>query len=873
MQQPKLIPVRQNDLASKDNLPLQPTPLIGREEEVQAASALLRRPEVRLLTLTGTAGVGKTRLALQVATELSGDVADGVHFVSLAPVRDPALVITTITHSFGLRDLGNQPAIELLTTYLRDRHLLLVIDNFEQVIAAGPFLAELLEVCPELKLLVTSREVLHLRAEHQFPVPPLALPDLKHLPDGEALPQYAAVDLFLQRARAVKPDFQVTPENAACIAEICARLDGLPLAIELAAARIKLLSPQALLARLDRRLQLLTGGAPDLPERQRTLRHTLAWSYELLTVEEQRLFRRLAVFVGGCELSAAESVSTALGDAMSSVLDGVASLINKNLLQTAQEGEEPRLMMLETIREYGLEVLETSGEMATARQAHASYYLALAEEAAREYHSSQQVDWLERLEREHDNLRAAMEWLLDPAHAGSPLEMAYRLGEALTEFWWVRGFYSEARAFLERVLARSEGLSAFGRAKTLDLAASFADEQGDVDRAETLWQESLALSRELGDIRGIAASLRGIGWIAEAKGDHIAGRSQLEESLALMKEAGDPEAVAWSLNVLADNVMSCGDYGRGYSLFEESLALFRELGNKRGIAACLNQSALWLFFGEQGDQATIDQWLEESLALFRELGNKEGMARYCWGEGWAAFKQGDTNRAHDLMEQCLALCREIGLRWYACFVLAYLGRIKAHQGDFAGAHILLEESLTEARTLDDYARAFCLERLAVVVAAQGEHVWTARLLSVAESLRENRGTPVPPAERTDYEPAMAAARASLGEQAFASAWAQGRSMTFEQVLTVSRRSAISPPVSAEQAPKATMKQATYPAGLTAREVEVLRLVAQGLSNAEIAEQLVISLLTVKAHMRSLYNKLGIGSRSAATRYAIEHHLM
>ena len=874
MQQPKLISVRQHGLASKHNLPLQPTPLIGREEEVQAASTLLRRPEVRLLTLTGTAGIGKTRLALQVATELSGDIADGVHFVPLAPVRDPALVITTITHAFGLQDLGNQSPIERLTTYLCDRHLLLVLDNFEHVIAAAPLLAQLLEVCPELKLLVTSREVLHLRAEHQFPVPPLALPDLKRLPDNEALPQYAAVNLFLQRARAVKTNFQVTPANAACIAEICARLDGLPLAIELAAARIKLLSPQALLARLDRRLQLLTGGAPDLPERQRTLRNTLAWSYELLTTEEQRLFRRLAVFVGGCTLEAAESVSTALGDAMPSVLDGVASLIDKNLLrQTAPEGEELRLTMLETIREYGLEALSTSGEMAAARRAHAAYYLALAEEAARGDNSPQLAEWLERLAREHDNLRATMEWSLDSAQAGPLLEMAYRLGEALKEFWEVRGFYSEARDFLEQVLARSAGVAPSVRARTLDDAAGFALALGDHDRAEAQWQESLALYRELGDTRGIASSLKGIAGIAQRKGNNVAAeRSLLEESLALYREVGDKEAIARSLGELAESVSIQGDYSRGYTLFEESLTIYRELRNKRGIANCLRQSALYLFFGAQGDQATVHERLEESLAIFRELGDRDGMALYDWVAGWAAFVQGDAVTAHTLIEQSLALFRETGNRWLACWTLAFLGRIKAHQGDFATARALLQESLAAAHALDDWPRAFCLERLAVVVAAQGKHAWAARLLSAAGSLRENCGIPVTPVERTDYEPAMAAARTSLGEQAFATAWAEGRAMTFDQVLAAPGRAAVSIPTGH---PSTGMGKPTSssPAGLTAREVEVLRLVAQGLSNAEIAERLIISLLTVKAHMRSLYNKLGISSRSAATRYAIEHHLM
>jgi predicted ATPase/DNA-binding CsgD family transcriptional regulator len=862
-------------LTTKHNLPAYLTPLVGREQEVVEACTLLRRPEVRLVTLTGTGGIGKTRLALQLATELLADFADGVYFVALAPISDPDLVVPTIAQLFEIKEAGDWPLLERLQAHLQEKQLLLLLDNFEQILSASASLADLLVVCPHLKILVTSRAVLHVQGEQEFPVPPLAVPDFAHLPEREALTAYAAVALFLQRAQAVKPDFQLTKANARAVAAICTRLDGLPLAIELAAARIKLLPPPALLARLEHRLAVLTGGALNLPARQQTLRNTLEWSYQLLDADEQRLFRRLAVFVGGCTLEAIEAVCAALdSDAVAMpVLDAVSSLIDKSLLQqTEQGGGEPRLTMLETIREYGREVFSRSGEMATARQAHAAYYLAQAQEAAREYTSSQQVEWLERLEQEHDNLRATMEWLLDPAQAGSLLEMAYRLGEALTEFWWVRCFHSEARAFLERLLARSEGVSASLRAKTLNATASFTEDQGDLDRAETLWQESLALSRELGDIRGIASSLKGIGLIADSKGNHLAGRTQLEESLALYKEAGDLEAVAWSLFSLADNDCAHGDYRRGYTLFEESLAIFRELGNKRGIADCLNQSALLLFIGAQGDQATVHQRLEESLTIYRELGDKGGIAQNCWVKGWVAFKQGDTQRAHGLMEQSLVLNRETGLRWHACFVLAFLGRIKAHRGDFVGAHALLEESLVEARTLDDWPRAFCLECLAVVVAAQAEHAWATRLLSAAESLREICGTPVSPVE-TDYEPAMVAARTSLGEQAFATAWAEGRSMSFEQVLTEAGRSAISTPVSTVRASKATMGQAMYPAGLTAREVEVLRLVAQGLSNAQIAEQLVISLLTVKAHMRSLYNKLSISSRSAATRYAIEHQLV
>src|SRR6266700_185383 len=373
-------------------LPIPLTTLIGREQERAALCTLLQRSEVRLLTLTGTAGVGKTCLALEVARELVHDFADGVYFISLAPLSDPAFVMPTIAHSMGLLESGSQSLLDLLRTSLHAKHRLLLLDNFEHVLTAAPLLAELLEACPALKLLVTSREVLRLRGEHQFAVLPLALPDPKRLPDDRSLIHVPAVDLFLQRAQATRADFHVTADNAATIAEICLRLDGLPLAIELAAARVKLLTPQALLARLDRRLHVLTGGARDLPLRQRTLRNTLAWSYDLLNLPEQQLFWRLSVFVGGCRLEGIEVVCAALDGEADHVLEAVASLLDKNLLhQREQEGAEPRLSMLETIREYGLERLRESGEALVSQRAHALYYLALAEEAERHLKGAQQV--------------------------------------------------------------------------------------------------------------------------------------------------------------------------------------------------------------------------------------------------------------------------------------------------------------------------------------------------------------------------------------------------------------------------------------------------------------------------------------------------
>ena len=864
------------DPIAQYSLPTPLTPLLGREGERTQLVTLLRRPEVRLLTLTGPGGVGKTHLALAAARDLLSDFADGICFVPLAAISDPTFVLPALAQALGLRETGTRAPLEALQADLGSQALLLLLDNFEQVLAAAPPLADLLAACPRLKLLVTSRASLRLRGEQELAIFPLAVPNLARPPAREALSGYAACALFIERVLAIKPEFQVTEAMVRPIAEICIRLDGLPLALELAAARIRVLSPQALLARLSHRLDLLIRGARDVPARQQTMRATIAWSYQLLTQEEQQIFRYLSIFVGSCTVEALEAVTQAAGLAADTVLNGVNTLLENHLVQQREQPDgESRILLLETIREYGLECLESEGELEAAHAAHAKYFLEFAEETEPHLRGKEQARWGAHLERDRENVRTALNFLLERAraHIGSPqaekwIEQALRLCIALSWFWFVYGHGREGLDALLKALADCTGVGRALLARALYEAAHLAFVYAPNIPLEQLAQKSLYLYQEIDDPVGIAFCLFLNGTIGRSKSQFAQAQPQLEEAAARFEALGNRWRQGQCSTELARIATEQGHYEQAHKLLGESLALYQALGERQRIGWVHYLQARLLFVSNQ-DLMLARRLTEQSLAQFQEQGHTIYASLQLGLLGRLFLEQGDMEAARHFLQESLTSGKQVEMD--SIDQALGFARLCAVQGDTKAARRLYQESLKlllERHCFQELI-AESLEGLAELETAQGSPCLAAQLWGAAEALRDAIGVPVYPVYHASYERATAQARSLLDERDFLTAWVRGRSMTPQQALTAREPEGLFTP----SAGAPLSQSSTVLAGLTAREVEVLRVLAQGCTDAQIAERLVISPRTVNRHTTSIYSKLGVNSRAAATRYAVEHHLL
>jgi predicted ATPase/DNA-binding SARP family transcriptional activator/DNA-binding CsgD family transcriptional regulator len=889
------------------NFPLQLTSFVGREREVNEIIRLLGA--TRLLTLLGPGGCGKTRLAVEVAARLRASYPDGVWWLELASLEDGALVPDALMHSFGLRPEPGRTTLQTVGDHLRDRHVLLVLDNCEHLVSAcAGLVATLLRVAPGLRVLATSRTALNATGELTWFVPALSSPNPRRLPPTDRLPDYGAVRLFLDRASAVRPGLELTEADAPWIAQICARLEGLPLALELAAARVRVLAPGQIAERLDDCLGLLSHGSRTVSPRHQTLRGVLDWSHTLLSAKEQILFRRLAVFAGGFTLEAAEAVCGPQGSEVRScpdprpqtpdpcVLDGLSVVVEQSLVVAEEHGTARRYRLLEPIRQYAAEKLTQSCEAATTRDRHLAWFLSFAETAAPDFVGA--ATWLDRIEVEQDNLRAALRWAQDGGHHGAGL----RLAAALWRFWWTRSHLKEGRAwleaFLERTAGAAEDLSRLPtRANALLGAGVLASTQGDQPRAKTWLEESLACWQRVGDEAGVAAALEYLAAVAQNQADRRRAVALIGESLALRRRLGDRHGVANALHRLGSLARDLGRYERADDAFAESLRLYRDLGDVAGTAQVL--STWGRAVRDRGDFARAVALQEKALALFRELGAAYGISRSLNLLGIAAWEQGEAERALDLHEEALELAREVGDRWGAASSLCFVGYAALTLGDAARARRSLEEALAQARDLGDlHGSTMMLRGLGAIALAVGDwegaaarygealriarridvraglsallegaaHVATGlgraeeavRLYAAAEGLREAVGTPRPVPERAAHEAAIAAARAALSDATFAVAWAMGRRLRSKRAVG----EALALLGSVPRLANASLERAAEESkALTRREREIAALVARGLTNRAIATELGIAERTADTHVANILAKLGLHSRA------------
>ena len=926
-------------------LPAQMNSTIGRTQEIASAISLLDQTATRLLTLTGPGGVGKTRLALEIAKGLLDNFRDGIFFVPLAPLSDPTLVLAAIAQTLSITDIAQQSVSERLQDFLSDKELLLVLDNFEHVLASSEQLADLLASAPQLKLLVTSREALHLYGEHEYEVQPLDLPDMTQSLPNLASPLPAAVALFVERAQSVKPAFTLTPENYPWVAEICIQLDGLPLAIELAAARCKVLPIQAILKRLQSRLSLLTSGARNLSVRQQTLRNTLDWSYHLLTDGEKRFFCRLGVLASSWTIEAASAIALSAeeeGDAF----DLLASLVDKSLVRLVDDGaDEPRFLLLETIREYALDNLEKRGDLDETRRRHALFYIGLAELAEPYLIGSDQHLWLLRLDRESANFTLVMHWVV--AHCEAQLSL--RLASALIGFLQLRSSLGEARNWLTQVLtlAKAERSLAL-RARVSYGAGMLAFMQNDLTQASTYVEESHAIAEEIANKRIQALSLglialihlghgnydkayiqaieglhvldhtddvwgRGIlhsmsGLCASRRCDYLQAQVHYKISLTLLRRAGDVHKEADVLVNVGSMMITRGKLITAHFLYQKALVLYQSIDDRWGQIVCLNGIGDLLRL--QGMFAEARESYQACLTLATFLGARRECLIALWGSGQIELYQGNFHQGAQYLKECLRGSRELDYKLGVVCSLQVLADIEIVHGHLEDAQSYYEQSLALIRSQSDkvlminnlcglsrvalachtYQRAKRFVRQAMQLASDagnmlglamalgvfarlcagmGFYERAVQFLGSADALRESLNAARAITYYGEYEREVGMLKETLGEEAFHENWMVGQAMTLKQTFGMIAQIHIAE----EQGSKPEKPVQTYPAGLTMREVDVLRLVAQGLTDVSIAGRLVLSPRTVNTHLRSIYAKLGVSSRSAATRLAVEYKLV
>ena len=822
----------------RHNLPAPRDSFVGRETQTSEVKRELTT--TRLLTLTGTGGSGKTRLALEVARGLIETYPDGVWLIELAPLSDEGLVPTAVAEALRVPERPGEPLAGTLADVLRDREMLLILDNCEHLIEGAARLVDLLlDSCPGLRTLATSREPLGVQGEVKWVVSPLTIPESHPSPTVEELEGAESARLFLARAHDRDTSFAFTPKNAQDVAEVCSRLEGMPLAIELAAARVGTLSLEQISERLEGSLALLTGGARTALDRQRTLRGTLDWSYGLLLEPERVLFRRLSVFAGGWTLGASEAVASGEGVAQGEVLDILSGLVEKSLVVAKGTAEgDVRYRLLEPIRQYALEKLEESGEAEDVTRAHAEHFLALAEEAEPNLVGPREAEWLERLGVELDNLRAALTWASERREA----ELGLKLAGALTWFWFLEGHSGEGRRWLEGALVRGGDTPAVVRAKALGAVSHLARAQGDVDWAREKAEEAVKRGEEAGE-EGLRASLFVWGSsaalvqvllasISDTDKDHERVMKRGEELLALSRQAEDSLGIAWSLFTLAFTSSDRGDYEQAEKFYAEGLNLSRELG-----------SAFMRF-------AFLSDW------------------------GWTALLQGDYERAAELTQEAMELTRGRGVMGVAHRSLDTLGWAVLLSGDLERARTKFAESLALSKRVGDReCISTSLEGLACIAGAEGAPERAGRLFGAGRALLEATESTLTPRDRAMREPYQASVRSRLGDAAWEEAVAMGRAMGPDEAIGYAlseEEPSSTPAAQVQSSTRPSLPQ--YPAGLTSREVEVLGLVAQGLTNTQVAERLFLSPRTVHRHLNSIFHKLGVSSRTAATRFAIEHGL-